>query len=273
MNDGKTSEIIIMLVTGSVALLLMAVFGVTFILYYHRRQRENQREKQLLTEAYERELLRAKLEIQNHTLQQLGEELHDHIGQMLALTKLQLNSLSARLTEPIHQTAIRDTLDVITQTIRDVRSMTKTLDTRTVHQFGLQDSLTLALERIERTGYYQARLLVTGLPYTLGYETEIILFRMVQESLTNALKHAKARTLTVAADYQSDAFSLCIQDDGQGFLLSEANSKPLNQAGSGLGHLQQRARLLGGNCRIDSQPGAGTRVEISLPRSRPAVMV
>ncbi len=261
-----------MLVTGSVVLLLMALFGVSFILYYHRRQRENQREKQLLTEAYERELLRAKLEIQNHTLQQLGEELHDHIGQMLALAKLQLNSLSARLTEPAHQAATRDTLDVISQTIRDVRAMTKTLDTRTVHQFGLQDSLTLALERIERTGYYQARLLVTGSPYSLGNETEIILFRMAQESLTNALKHAQARTLTVDADYQSDAFRLCIRDDGQGFSLKDVTGRSLSQSGSGLGHLQQRARLLGGQCHIDSQPGAGTRIEISLPRSRPAVM-
>ncbi|MBC8153358.1 MAG: sensor histidine kinase, partial [Bacteroidetes bacterium] len=219
--------------------------------------------------AYEREILLAKLEIQNQTLQQLGEELHDHIGQMLALAKLQLNSLTTRLTDPANLATARDAVDVVSLIIRDVRALTKTLDSRTVNQFGLHDSLTLALERIERTGYYQARLMVTGSPYDLGDETEIILFRMAQESLTNALRHAQARTLTVAADYQSDAFQLCILDDGQGFSPTEATTRPLNQAGSGLGHLQQRARLLGGNCRIESQPGAGTRVEINLPRSRP----
>lgn len=269
MNNQQTNEIVIMLLTGSVALVLMAVFGVSFILYFHRRQRENQREKQILTETYERELLRAKLEIQNQTLQQLGEELHDHIGQMLALTKLQLNSLATRLTDPAHLTTTRDTIDVVSMIIRDVRALTKSLDSRTISRFGLHDSLSLALERIERTGYYQARLMVTGMPYALGDETEIILFRMAQESLTNALKHAQARTLTVAADYQSDAFRLCILDDGQGFLLADTKSRSLKQAGSGLGHLQQRARLLGGNCRIESQPGEGTCVEINLPRSRP----
>ncbi|MBC8155421.1 MAG: sensor histidine kinase, partial [Bacteroidetes bacterium] len=76
MNTEQTNGIVTMLIMGSVALVLMAVFGVSFILYFHRRQRENQREKQLLTEAYEREILLAKLEIQNQTLQQLGEELH-----------------------------------------------------------------------------------------------------------------------------------------------------------------------------------------------------
>lgn len=258
-----------MLIMGSVALVLMAVFGVSFILYFHRRQRENQREKQLLTEAYEREILQAKLEIQNQTLQQLGEELHDHIGQMLALAKLQLNSLAARLTDPTHLAINRDTVDVVSLIIRDVRALTKTLDSRTVNQFGLHDSLALALERIQRTGYYQARLMVTGSPYDLGDETEIILFRMAQESLANALKHAQARTLTVEADYQTDTFQLCILDDGKGFSPTEAAGRPLSRAGSGLGHLQQRARLLGGNCRIESEPGTGTRVEISLPRSRP----
>lgn len=269
MINDQANEIVTMLITGSVVLVLMAIFGVSFIVYFHRRQRENQREKQLLTEAYEREILRAKLEIQNQTLQHVGEELHDHIGQMLALAKLQLNSLTKRLTDPALLTTTNDIAEVLSLTIRDVRALTKSLDSRTINQFGLRDSLMLALERIERTGYYQARLLVTGAPYELGAETEIVLFRMAQESLTNALKHAKARTLTVDADYQPEVFKLCIRDDGQGFSTIEAANRSLNLTGSGLGHLQQRARLLGGQCRIESTPGTGTRIEISVPRTHP----
>lgn len=147
--------------------------------------------------------------------------------------------------------------------------MSKSLDSDTVQRFGLLPSLTLELERIQRAGHIQTQLVTVGDPYSLGKQAEIVLLRMAQESLNNALKHAHARTLTVSGTYQPSAFLLTITDDGQGFNVEEATVRPLDQAGSGLGNLHRRAGLLGGSCTISSQVGAGTRVEIQLPVGPP----
>lgn len=89
---------IILVVISSIVVLLMALFSVSFIFLYHRRQREAQREKQILYDTYQRELLQSQLEIQNHTLQQVAEELHDHIGQLLTVAVIRLNALEMEVS-------------------------------------------------------------------------------------------------------------------------------------------------------------------------------
>ncbi|GAB4022489.1 hypothetical protein GCM10028773_35520 [Spirosoma koreense] len=185
---------------------------------------------------------------------------------MLSVAMLQLNGLEEDLTESSHQGAVHRMIQTIENTIQAVRQLAKTLDSSTVRRFGLRESLALELERIGQTGRYQTQLNLVGQPYSLSDEAEIILFRMAQESLNNALKHARAHTLTVTTTYASEAFTLLIADDGRGFDLTEATNRPLEKGGSGVNNLFQRAKLLGGTCTIDTQPGSGTRIEIELPR-------
>ena len=261
-----TTNAVFLLVSGTIVLLLMALFSVGFILYYHRRQRESVREKQVLTENYQRELLQSQLEIQNHTLQQIAEALHDNIGQLLTVAVMRLNALEDEVAEPDALQSVQQTRELIRTIIAEVRTLSKTLDADTVQRFGLLPSLTLELERIQRTGRIQAQLTTTGDAYSLGEQAEIVLLRMAQESLNNALKHARARTLTVSTDYLPNAFLLTIADDGRGFNVEDVAARSLGQAGAGLGNLHRRAGLLGGTCTVVSETGAGTRVEIRLPR-------
>lgn len=264
MTD-STTDAIIVLITGTIVFLLMALFGAGFILYYHRRQREILIEKQYMKETYQRELLQSQLETQNQTLEYIGQELHDNIGQMLSVAMLHLNGLEEELTQSSHQSAVSRMVQTIEGTILAVRQLAKTLDSGTVQRFGLRESLGLELERINQTGRYQTHLQVTGEPYELGNETEIILFRMAQESLNNAIKHARAKTLTIGVDFQPTTLTLTIADDGRGFDLSEATNRQVGASGSGMRNLHQRAQLLGGTCSVKTQSGIGTNIEIKLP--------
>jgi signal transduction histidine kinase len=266
MNSTSENGIIIIVVTGTIALLLMVVFGLSFTIYYHKRRRELTREKRLLKETFERELLQSQLETQNHTLQQIAEELHDNIGQLLTVAVMRLNSLEDEVKEPDEKQSVQQTRELIRTIIGDIRTLSKTLDFDTVQRFGLLPSLTLELERIQRVGRVQTHITTSGEPYSMGEQTEIVLLRMAQESLNNALKHAHARTLTVLADYQPTVFLLSITDDGDGFNMEEATTRPLGEAGAGLSNLHRRANLLGGSCSVFSQVGNGTRVEIRLAR-------
>lgn len=266
MNSASENGVVIIVITGTVALLLMVVFGLSFTIYYHKRRRESMREKQLLKETFDRELLQTQLETQNQTLQQIAEELHDHIGQLLTVAVMRLNRLEDEVTDPDAQQSVQQTREVVSTIITDVRTLAKTLDHDTVRRFGLLPSLTLELERVQRTGRIQTQLITAGESYSLGEQAETVLLRMAQESLNNALKHAHAHLLTVSVHHRPDVFELTIADDGRGFQPDEARLRPLDRAGAGLSNLYRRAELLGGSCTIRSRPGHGTTVVINLPR-------
>jgi signal transduction histidine kinase len=263
-----TNDVLVMLVTGTIVVLMMALFGVGFILYYHRRQRQIVREKRLMQENYQRELLLAQIEIQNQTLQQLSHELHDNIGQLLTVAVMRLNTLEEEVEQADMQRSVQQTRELIRTVITDVRSLSKTLDFDTVQRFGLLPSLTFELDRIQRVGRVNTQLLTTGEAYSMGEQAETVLLRMAQESLNNALKHAQAKQLTVSVDYQPDTFRLAIADDGRGFSQADVASRSIDQAGAGLGNLNRRAGLLGGACTVESQPNLGTRITIVLPRAK-----
>ncbi|GAB4009577.1 hypothetical protein GCM10028808_18680 [Spirosoma migulaei] len=258
-------EFIFSFIVATLLLVLLVIFIIGFAFLFQRRQAQFRQEREVMRETYQRELLQSQLETQNQTLEYIGQELHDNIGQMLSVAMLHLNGLEEELMQSSHQSAVSRMVQTIEGTILAVRQLAKTLDSGTVQRFGLRESLGLELERINQTGRYQTHLQITGEPYELGNEAEIILFRMAQESLNNAIKHAGAKTLTITVDYQSTTLILTIADDGRGFELSETTNRQVGASGSGMRNLHQRAQLLGGTCLVDTQPGLGTRIEIKLP--------
>lgn len=258
------SDVILIVFIGTVLLILLAAFIMLLLFLYKQRYTIHQQQLTTLQEIYQRELLQAQLEIQNQTLQQIAQELHDNIGQLLTVVIMRLNGLEEEVTDPDPQLSVQQTRDMVRTIITDVRALTKTLDYDTVRRFGLLPSLELELERIQRMGRIRTQLHTEGEPYSLGEQTETVLLRMAQESINNSLKHAQALSLTVSAHYQPDDFRLTIEDDGRGFRVDEATTRTIDQAGSGLRNLYRRAELLGGSCSITSQLGSGTRVEINL---------
>lgn len=266
MQSG-TEGVVIIVVAGTMLMLLLATFVASFFFLHQRRILKHKQELTSVAETFQRELLQAQIEIQNHTLQQIARDLHDNIGQLLTVVIMRLNSLEDDIEQPTAQQSVKQTRDLVRTVITDVRSLSKTLDHETVERFGLLPSLTLELERIQRTGRIQTQLVTSGDVYSLGEQPEIVLLRMAQESINNALKHANARNLTVSADYNSNNFTLTVTDDGKGFSVEEVTTRKLDQAGAGLNNLSRRSGLLGGTCSVVSRPGEGTRVQIQVPRN------
>jgi signal transduction histidine kinase len=254
-------------IIATLFLLLITVAPILFVLMHQRQYHRYLTDKEEIKNLYQRELLQSQLEIQNQTFQQIGEELHDNIGQLLTVALMRLNTLEDEVIDPDAQQSVHQTREIIRTIITDVRALAKTLDHDTVRRFGLLASLTLELERIQRTGRIQIQFQTSGETYSFGEQTETVLLRMTQESLNNALKHAQAQTITVSVDYQPTLFILSISDDGRGFELEDVAKRTLDKAGVGLTNLYRRAGLLGGTCSIVSHLGAGTRVEIKLPRT------
>ncbi|GAB3800143.1 hypothetical protein GCM10028819_24870 [Spirosoma humi] len=253
---------------ATIFLLFITGAPIAFVMMHQRQYLRYLQDKEQIKNLYQRELLQSQLEIQNQTLQQVGNDLHDNVGQLLTVVVMRLNELEDEVAEPTRQEEVQQTRELVQTIISDVRALSKTLDHDTVRRFGLLPSLTLELERIQRTKRIQAELTTLGEPRSLGEQTEIVLLRMTQEALNNALKHAKAKNLHVLTEFNVDSFALTIRDDGRGFSVPEVSARQLSESGAGLSNLYRRAGLLGGTCVINSQPGAGTRVDIRVPYSQ-----
>jgi signal transduction histidine kinase len=258
-------EVIVSFVAITLVLVLLFIFLLALVSLFQRRQAQFRAEKQALREAYQREILQAQIETQNQTLRHLGEELHDHIGQLLSVAILQLNVLDEELEKTPHASTIQQTGSLMGQILNDLRALSKTLNTDAVSRLGLHDSINLELERIRRTGRYQTELSVSGEPYPLNPQTAIVLFRMVQETISNTLKHARAKTIRVVLDYEPGCFRVGVADDGRGFQPKQTPDVTPTGNGQGLSNLHRRASLLGGSCTVLSQPGDGCIVTITIP--------
>jgi len=201
------------------------------------------------------------VEIQESERRNLAAELHDRLGQDLAAINLNLHLIKEQLSTGSRikiGPRLDDSIALVDRTVEVVRDVTGTLRPLALDDYGLAVTLQSYGEQFAaRTGI---RVTVAAKPPVprLQQDAELALFRISQEALTNVLKHAKAATVHLTFAVDADSVTLTIADDGCGF---DAQSR-LPQVGKGLGLLimQERLRAVAGSLRIESQPGAGTRV-------------
>ncbi|MDR6941926.1 sensor histidine kinase [Mucilaginibacter pocheonensis] len=255
----KDEEVILILIAGTAMLMLLGVFIVSFLLVYQRKQNKNMLEKEHLKSSFQQELLKTRMEIQEETLNYVSRELHDNVTQVLSFVKLNLGVLGKNLEET-EKVKINDNRELISQSISDLRNLSKSLSFEHISAIGLVKTLEMEAERINRSGIINLLFLVDGDVYPLGEQRELVLFRIFQEALNNVLKHAEAANFKISLYYKPQMFNLTIEDDGVGFQPELLNDK----SGSGLRNIINRAALIGAEAVINSTPGNGCNIKLSL---------
>ena len=211
---------------------------------------------------FQQELLRTQIEIQEQTLKTISEEIHDNVGQVLSLAKLNLNTFTT-VTDERTRIKISDTKDLVAKAINDLRNLSRSLYGDKIAELGLPDAISNELRILENSGQYKTVLKITGESYKLDPQKQMVLFRIVQEAMNNSIKHAKAKNISVLLNYQPEMFTLTIEDDGAGFDMAALHS---NQTGIGLKSMQNRAALIGAKFEIISSLGKGTKISIDLSK-------
>ncbi len=215
--------------------------------------------------SFEKELLNSQLEIQEQTLKNISQEIHDNIGQALTLAKLNLNMMS--LENPVQLVQkIGNSKELVSKAINDLRDLSRSLNTDYVEEMGLLRSVEYELEMISKSGTLQTQLQITGQVYRFDRQKELITFRIVQEVLNNIVKHARADSIEVRANYTGDKMELIITDDGEGVDLSPLNRNDHSGFGLGIRNMHNRASLIGADFKIMSTIGKGTSVHLILPK-------
>lgn len=215
---------------------------------------------------FKEELSTAKMELQEQVLSDISAEMHDNLGQMLSVAKLNILKLGRMFAkESPEGEAVEELKEQISGVIEDVRSISKTLSKDFISNFGLEQSLAVELEKINRTGIVTAQLKINGEDEgLLDGQYQIALFRVAQEILNNAIKHAQANTITVTINYLPKLLHLIITDDGKGFDMNETTTRAGTKSGNGLKNMQTRVKNIGGVLTLSSILGKGTTVKIEV---------
>ena len=243
-----------------IAFLLLGLFIIFLSLLYSKKQIRNRKEKERIQSQFAQTLLQSQLEIQEQTLQHIGHELHDNLGQVASLIKINLNTL--QLTDTAKATEkIETTKDLTRQLIADLKSLSVSLGADRISKTGLAKALETEVERLNKTGQFNASLTQEGNMPAMDNDKAVILYRMAQEILNNMVKHSGATQITVLLKASENLFTLAFNDDGVGFDVAEK----MNSGGAGLQNLQNRARLINAQLILQSTPGNGSSATIELP--------
>ena len=245
---------------------LFIVFFILFVFFYGRvmeRQNKLLLQEQELRNQYEETLLQTQLEIQEQTLKTISEEIHDNIGQALSLAKLKLNTLKYDQPDLLVE-KINDSRELVSKAIRDLRDLSRSLNTDSIASMGLVRAIELELELFRKSGF-QTTLYTEGEIRKMEPQQELILFRIVQESLNNIIKHAEAKTIRVTALYTADELDLQVEDDGKGADPSQLDMDGNSYKSLGLRNMSNRAGMIGGTFSINSVPGNGTIIKLNIP--------
>jgi len=226
------------------------------------------REKQAQAEvaAYQERLraLAAELTItEERERRRLAADLHDHIGQVLALTQIKLGSLREELASRQAAADLDEVRRLLTRVIGATRSLTLELGVPVLHELGLEAGIEWLGERYREQYGLLVEEDLEPLPASLDDLKKTMLFRAVQELLTNVVKHARARHANISLKREGEELKLIVADDGTGFEVSNLTAV----GGFGLFSIAERISNQGGTMEVISAPGQGTRVTITFPLS------
>ncbi len=251
----KQRNILLYLIIG-----LFMVAGVVAYLFYNRKKLKA--EARLQTEINKQQAITTReiLNAEEKERKRIAADLHDGVGQLLSASLMNLNAFFAR--KNIDKNADADAervMRLVTDSYDELRSISHQMMPKALAKSGLETAVQELVSGIE-PDKLSVSFECSGLGSRLSEETESVLYRVIQESVNNVIKHANAQKLDIQIHKDEDGISVTIEDDGKGF-----DPRNLKKTGIGLKNIYSRVQLQNGTVDIDSQPGKGTLVAIHMP--------
>jgi len=242
------------------------IFYSGFIYFFYirlfiERKKRFAEEKLNMQQAFSQMLLQSQIETQEETISQLGKELHDNVGQLLSSTKMLLGITERAMEQPPETLLTAE--ETISKAITELRSLSKSLSKEWLQQFNLIENLQAEIIRLNSSKIITIHFTP---PETLAIhkDQQIILFRILQESIQNTVKHANAANIFIDFTIKEDTLQVTFKDDGKGFdINTKAN-------GIGILNIKHRIKLLNGSIEWLSSSSNGTIIHIGLPLNKPS---
>jgi two-component system NarL family sensor kinase len=261
MAEPADTQVALIFVIGTAGMLFMAGAIILFVLFYQKKMLLEQLKRLDLEADYQQKMLRSALESQENERIRVSKDLHDDVGMMLMTMRTYLNSIPEKTLPESTVSEIRTLVD---DTHETVRRISWDLMPSTLERFGLVQAIKEMCDRLSVRGAIPVEFYEMEVPLTLDKNQETLLYRIVQESVTNALRHAHAQRVRVGIMWSNLFLDIRIEDNGTGFDFPERENHIKGWQGLGLINIESRAKILGAELTFENNVPSGTIVNIKL---------
>lgn len=253
-----------LLISIATSVLVAFVFSfLVIMLIYRKGKLKHSRDIKIMEEKFTQEILNNQLEIQQQTMQHIGREIHDNIGQKLTLAMLYMQKLDTENNNASTQKKITSISAIINESLRDLRSLSKNLTDTNGMDTDLYELISNECMKVNAAGSCVAELQSNTHQIKVSQALRNFVLRILQEFLQNSLKHAMCTEIKVQLYKYPKGLAINVFDNGKGFMSNDET-----HTGIGLRNMKKRAEIIGADLLIESSPGAGTKMHLFIPENK-----
>ncbi len=243
---------------------IIALLIIGYLVYNRYRLKKKQ---ELAEELIKQRELRTKaiIEAEEKERVRIARELHDGVGQQISAVKLNMNAFADKIQAGEgNKEQYAAMMDMVDDAVKEVRNVSHAMMPNALIRFGLAKAVREFIDKIAATGMLKVDLQIVGLEERLESSAETVLYRVMQETVNNIIKHAQASTISIQLIKDEESLTMMIEDNGKGF-----DTKKMSEFGGiGLKNIISRVEYLNGTVDFDSFPGRGTTVVVELSLNR-----
>lgn len=239
---------------GTLGMFIMAIGIVVFVIFHQRKVIRYQAQMKKLEDDKQQMLLKASIRLQEEERQRIAADLHDDAGPLLATARLYLNENLIHQEPAVQLQSIYNAKQIIDDAIQLIRNISHSLMPPTLKNFGLESAMTDLFQKINASGNLNASARFHDYRQRLKLEQELLVFRVLQELVTNIIKHSNSGFIHLTQNINSNNVYFRIHHDGKGLIQSEFDKLTHDSHGLGLKNIQSRVKVLNGRIffEIDS---------------------
>ncbi|MGB0982062.1 MAG: sensor histidine kinase [Winogradskyella sp.] len=249
--DYKTEGSIIFL--AIIILAVVSCFIILLFLIFLKRKNTLIKNKEDTEQHYKQELVKTQIEIREETLRNISWELHDNIGQIMTLAKIQVQNAGKDVVK------IEEATNTIAKGLSELRALSKNINPDTIKNLDIIEATKLELQRFNRLNFLTTHFKIEGHKKPISSNAGTILFRIMQEFFSNTIKHSKGCELSVSLSYTDTSLKIIAKDNGVGFNTN------LISAGQGLANMKKRAELIKAEFSLTSVKNNGATLKLIYP--------
>ena len=260
MTEQSPPNFITILLVGTFILLLLCGAVIFFVLLYQRKVLQNKLDIQNLQTDHQKKLLITTINSQEKERTRVGQELHDSVGAMLSAIRLNMKMITQ--DPAIFQKSSDEITGYLDQTIETVRNISHNLYPAGLKTFGMIGVLKEYIEKVNASDQLVISLQVNGETMRLDSNTELIIYRILQELIHNAVKHSRANNIYINMDWQDAQLFIEVRDDGVGFTSNQLDP---GKRGLGLYNISNRAEVINAKVNFNNADNGGACVDLQVP--------
>ena len=260
MAGSSEYQVALLVAIGTIGMIFLTVAIISFMIFYQKKMLQEQVNRQQMELRHQTRVMEAVLESQELERKRVAADLHDSIGGMLSAIRMGITTMSRQLPDPL---AFEPQKKMLDDTISSVRAISRELMPSTLERFGLVHALRELCDQVHATSLLPVSFKSQGEVDGISPNRQLMIYRIAQELVTNAVKHAKATAIQMQLDI-SGQLILVVADNGIGFdpetLKSDGSGR-----GLGLFNIENRVHLLGGTLEYAKFESHGTRITLMVP--------